>query len=595
MGTTSCHFIYEFEITLIALSWPRGTRVPLTMRHGMRLVVRAVIATIFLSSPLMAADQQSTDELRLTVGKILLGSAQTKTLGDVREQVVNLFHSLDIDGDPGLTQADYDMAQQINVARMRASTISQILAFDLDGDGQVTREEVRSVLRGQSRQPLSSGGVRVRPTDEQARHVLDRLVEAQMVADTDRDGIISPEEMRSFAVTAQRRSAEVHRQIPLGIASESGKVTLADLNTVLDVIFSEIDSDGNGLLTPTKIAEYQTKMRDIEKVAQERRQREARVAQLKQDAARCGLPPPPKDAVIAVVGAYEGAALSNVTIGDDEEETRVAQVDIQDGDRPLYVVLTSYHHMIWQFSGATSRIAHVVALSGPSRGSARSGVVGIDKSKVVSKSADGCIGYFSDERGAAQQREVIEAYFGRGPDVVAARYQLSRVRLPVGITSGDHPYPKTVPMPEGEAARSVYEEAKRFFPLGVADIDPATVVSASPARHYKTLPSNIGLAYLVDKGVLEVRGYSNAMQIGNTVVIGKMQVESVDPRRIRHFTVPSGYRIVGPMTFPAGLTGAHSVAFVVAKGVQMPSGNPGHSSVVCEVTGAPMKTNAVCN
>ena len=39
------------------------------------------------------------------------------------------------------------------------------------------------------------------------------------------------------------------------------------------------------------------------------------------------------------------------------------------------------------------------------------------------------------------------------------------------------------------------------------------------------------------------------------------------------------YVVQGPMTFPSGLYGAHSVTFIVPKGVPRPLGNPGHSAV----------------
>jgi hypothetical protein len=39
------------------------------------------------------------------------------------------------------------------------------------------------------------------------------------------------------------------------------------------------------------------------------------------------------------------------------------------------------------------------------------------------------------------------------------------------------------------------------------------------------------------------------------------------------------------MRFPGGLTGAHSVNFLLRRGVPKPSGHPGHSTVVSEDTG----------
>ena len=38
--------------------------------------------------------------------------------------------------------------------------------------------------------------------------------------------------------------------------------------------------------------------------------------------------------------------------------------------------------------------------------------------------------------------------------------------------------------------------------------------------------------------------------------------------------------VLAPMTFPSGLNGAHRVTFIVARGVQRPTGNPGHSTIL---------------
>lgn len=46
--------------------------------------------------------------------------------------------------------------------------------------------------------------------------------------------------------------------------------------------------------------------------------------------------------------------------------------------------------------------------------------------------------------------------------------------------------------------------------------------------------------------------------------------------------------------FPAGLHGAHLVRFVLATGVPMPDGDPGHSCVFSEETGRPMANDFIC-
>ncbi len=51
-------------------------------------------------------------------------------------------------------------------------------------------------------------------------------------------------------------------------------------------------------------------------------------------------------------------------------------------------------------------------------------------------------------------------------------------------------------------------------------------------------------------------------------------------------TASGAFRIVKPIThMPPSMGGAHSVKLIVAKGVPVPPGSPGHSCVILEETG----------
>lgn len=74
-------------------------------------------------------------------------------------------------------------------------------------------------------------------------------------------------------------------------------------------------------------------------------------------------------------------------------------------------------------------------------------------------------------------------------------------------------------------------------------------------------------------------------RFGNLTIVGEAVVTGGQPAQ-DEYAVPSGYRIIKKMRFPAGLNGGHSVRFMLAKGVPMPEGSPGHSEVLSEETGA---------
>jgi hypothetical protein len=106
--------------------------------------------------------------------------------------------------------------------------------------------------------------------------------------------------------------------------------------------------------------------------------------------------------------------------------------------------------------------------------------------------------------------------------------------------------------------RSLESEFKRFNPGGLVEIDPARVVSSLTAERYVVLPQQAGLLQLVRSGALA-------------------------ENRNGEFLIKQKIR------FPAELHGAHAVKFLLLRGVPEPEGDPGHSCVIVEATGAPWR------
>ena len=100
----------------------------------------------------------------------------------------------------------------------------------------------------------------------------------------------------------------------------------------------------------------------------------------------------------------------------------------------------------------------------------------------------------------------------------------------------------------------ISSELGRFSPGGVMEVDPSTVVASGPVERYIVLPEEAGLRQILNDGVLT-------------------------KNRAGEYLIHKATR------FPAGLAGAHSVTFLLLKGVPMPEGNPRHSTVVSEETG----------
>ncbi|UDL88905.1 hypothetical protein LGH82_27990 [Mesorhizobium sp. PAMC28654] len=206
-------------------------------------------------------------------------------------------------------------------------------------------------------------------------------------------------------------------------------------------------------------------------------------------------------------------------------------------------------------SGAVERVEKFVVAA--PRSGARSGVVGLarDRVSLVGKDGRGCMNYFykSGTGETAQARKLFVSTVGKDADHVAGIYSLSKVSLPDMTFENLASTALSRQVPDDFDAES-WKNALRFTPRGLVRFDPASVVAGEPARRYDVLPQEFGLSQLVHSGHLERRG--------------------------------GLFRIVKPIPqFPAGLAGAHSVQFSLAKGVPLPGGDAGHSCVMSEDAG----------
>jgi hypothetical protein len=264
--------------------------------------------------------------------------------------------------------------------------------------------------------------------------------------------------------------------------------------------------------------------------------------------ASCRLAPADANDTLVIHGAYEGQAVSTAALAGQDTTTLLTEVEIEPGERPLYLVLNSYTPMVWRFRGDTGRVAKVAVISGaggPGRPGA--GVVGLPGAKVRAFHASECFGHFA-EAGSLQAhkaRAFVHAVLGRNPDAVTANYGAARVALPSGRTAQAGAAP---PAPRGLDGK-VWPSALRFYPAGLAQVDPAQVVGGR-AEAYQVLPGRMGLAQLTASGALQ-------------------QLDGNE------------FRVVGPLRrYPGGLTGSESTRLRLAPGVRAPAGAPGHSCVI---------------
>lgn len=516
-----------------------------------------------------------------------------KSTADAKVKLMEVFYRADLDGG-GVSASDVELDAKIAAARQRAAQALQLLMNDLDGNGELTRAELEVALGAKAFAPLRSEGGLVAPTEEQAAEVLQNLVSKAMQADQDGDGTITIREM--LAQRGEEMRIPVGRpkqEFPSGLdADKDGVIASDEYAAAVDRALASIDTDGDGTFSEAEAAAFAVRQQKIGKAVQAALAAKQAASLLERQVQQCGFPAAAEDAEIVFVMAYEGNALSTVALGDEDAVISVADVAIEPGEKPIYLVLGSAQGMIWRLSGDVGRLAKVVASAKPgAEAQPLVGIVGVPRDRVHLLPAASCLPYFGEREAvrAAKTLGLLSAALGRKPDVVLSRYEVRKVAVPSGKFDDATPYPDAEPINEHDGpAKALWREALRSNAGGVVRVDPDAVVSGPKPVRYSVLPEHAGLAQLVESGALRITGEQTAIVLGNTEIIGSGGDDSIIvPKGTKPVVSrrPSEFLIVKKIRFPAGMSGAHSVRFLLGPGVPRPDGDPGHSCLLEQATG----------
>ena len=480
-------------------------------RH--RLLAVAVLA--MLCAPLPAAAQPSPLSgpiAQLPACAITPGL----TLADYLVRCRFAFRSLDADNDGVLTSADRDRLQQRFAAGVRANHVNLIMRADLDGDGVVTRDEAVKYVMSTSLAVAPQG-------DEAARQRrIDDAVDDFMKADLNHDGVIDAAEM--LASAKQPRSAApafTNTALEAILArAPDGKVTLAQFDAAAEEVFHGADTDGDGVISPEEFEVSRRRPAPGRPVGPGQAPTTlARPApppdpgQVRE--AACIMPVVPTGAKVIAVSTYRGTGVSTIAIGSQDVTTSVARVTIEDGAEPLYVVLVSAAPVIWQFDGAVARVTRAVLVSNhaaypkPLRGIA-AGVTGLARDAVSFLPRADCIKVFVDQPtiDATLAVGAVRRRTGQEPAAVVAIERAERIWLPSARheTTGEEPSDmKTMRISRSTAQLTVAgmrEGLARGFPAGIVRMDAAAVIAGQSTEPYAVLPGSAGLLQLLDEGKL---------------------------------------------------------------------------------------------
>jgi Ca2+-binding EF-hand superfamily protein len=486
---------------------------------------------------------------------------------------------LDADSNGILDAADIELHNGMSAATYRTSFATRIMMADLNGDNAVTEDELRRKLHYDQRQMAMPTTRPATPTMEER---IEQEVRKFMAADVNHDGRITWDEAIELAKkqpdyprpNVYGLSAGISQLLTLAPVGKTA-ITFAEIDEAATALFRKVDADNNGTISLDELQVSRNSL--IQANAQASLQRTIDTPRVV-----CDAPKASDAAKLILLGAYQTESLSNVTLGSQDQVVGVGNVVVEPGPDPLYIAIATYQPTIWRFYGATERVERVVVMSNgaqPDRATPNvvslAGVVGLPADRTSFPQAAGCLRYFyvTPSTESAIAGGAIKAAAGKTPDVVAGKYAMIAFNVPSGkvestgqvrsgglqIVQGGTTYRlENGKMSVVKPDQNVEQSLDRFHPGGVVTIDAKTVVASAKAEPYEVLPQEAGLSQLVKSGVL------TRNENGEFLINKKTRL-------------------------PAGLTGSHSVKFLLRRDVPKPEGHPGHSTVISEETGETVK------
>ena len=194
------------------------------------------------------------------------------TWEQVRSHMLSAFYQSN-PGERGVSAQGIEDLRRIQTAQHRSRVIAQILNYDLDGDGNVTKDEIATVLQPRARQAIQANGVQFEPTAQQVRLQLDRLVSDALKPDVDGDGVITAAEMRQeaqrqadqIAVKLQQNTMQF---VPMSLDTDGdGAVSLAEYEAAVRAQFDAADQNRDGRIAAGEVADFRKRFDEAKPAA----------------------------------------------------------------------------------------------------------------------------------------------------------------------------------------------------------------------------------------------------------------------------------------------------------------------------------------
>jgi hypothetical protein len=281
----------------------------------------------------------------------------------------------------------------------------------------------------------------------------------------------------------------------------------------------------------------------------------------------CGFPNLsfPKNLEVHAAGGYQGRELDFQIDQSGHQATQI-DVAVNRPGTPVALILTAYEPTVWNlgWTPGTQIVAVLVA------GHHRQAVAGLDRSvPIVNSTQDNrgpCGAFRFDEKNLDALNPMSRRVFGRAATMA---YPISRDgKVLMGNALGNAVAWVTSPHTPPESFRD--KSAPLAGPAGIEDaLRQGLIRRATPADAQAWLDTRAKALGQPARDVPPVA--RDVPPLAGSAGGAKPPTPSMP--------IGDTYVVIKPFTYPAGLHGAHSVKFMIPKGMPKPKGNPGHSDV----------------
>jgi hypothetical protein len=260
----------------------------------------------------------------------------------------------------------------------------------------------------------------------------------------------------------------------------------------------------------------------------------------------------PEDFVVYAVGTYGGTRMIDAQIDKSGHEAGQVDVVVNVPDRPVLLVLTAYDPVVWRVGRTPeSKVVGVIA-----SGYHTQLVGGIDKDTPRAISTYESPGKFDFFYASGASPELLEMN-ERVKELTGKEIERF-IHKPQGPAQERVFY---VGEPPKEAAKLVYQDEVDLAPFK----DPNR-----PAAGQRGIDQLIAAGKLRRATQEDIEGWVEKAS-------EKYKRLSPDLKVDHHMRAFRTYVVLKPLELPDGMYGAHSAAFIVPQGVEMPTGPVGHN------------------